>query len=84
MNQALSFLEYKREFNRKQFRKKVWTCLQSLEYCFVIIVYDWSSSLSSSKEIEKKDTFGQNPFDIDIRTIITFYHIMKLEKAIVG
>ena len=29
MNHALSFLECKRNFNRKQFRKKVWTCLQS-------------------------------------------------------
>ena len=33
-------------------------------------MYNWPSSLSSSKEIEKKDTPGQNPFDINIRTII--------------
>ena len=47
----------------------------SLEYCVIIIVYNWSSSLSSSKEIEKKDTPGQNPFDINIRTIsFSSYH----------
>ena len=41
-------------------------------------------SLSSSKEIEKKDTLGQNPFDINIKTIIAFHHIMKFEKCTVG
>ena len=40
--------------------------------------------LSSSKEVEKKDTPDQNPFDINNRTIIAFHHIMKLEKVIVG
>ena len=81
MNQALSFPECKRNFSRKQFPKKV-AC--SLEYCVVIIVYYWSLSLSSSKEIEKKDTAGQNPSDINITTILAFHHIMKLEKSIVG
>ena len=87
MNQALSFLECKRKFNRKQFGKEVWTCLQSwslVEHCVVIIAYNWSSSLSSSKEIEEKDTPSQSNFDISIRTIITFHHIMKLGKGIVG
>ena len=56
----------------------------SLEYCVVIIVYTWSSSLSSSKEIEEKDTPSKNLFDINIRTIIAFHHIMKLERGIVG
>ena len=64
------------DFNRKQFGL---AC--SLEYYFVIIVYNWSSSLSSSKEIEKKDTLGQNTFDINIRTLIAFHPIMKLEKG---
>ena len=65
-----------RNFNRKQFQKKFGlACI--LEYCVVIIIYNWSLPLSSSKEIEKKDTLGQNPFDITIRTIIAFHH-MKL------
>ena len=38
-------------------------------------------SLSSRKEIEKKDTPGQNFFDINIRTIIALHHT-KLEKGI--
>ena len=33
---------------------------------------NWSSSLYSRKEIEKNDTPGRNPFDINIRTIIAF------------
>ena len=56
MNQVLSFLEYKSNFNKEKFRKKVCGVACSLEYCVVIIVCNWSSSLSSSKEIEKKDT----------------------------
>ena len=35
MNQALSFLECKRNFNREQSQKKVWTCSCSLGYCAV-------------------------------------------------
>ena len=62
MNQALSFLECKRNFNREKFQKKVW-----------ILLCNWSLSLSSSKEIEEKDTLGQNPFDINIRTIIVYH-----------
>ena len=29
--------------------------------------------LSSSKEIEEEDTLGQNPFDINIRTIKAYH-----------
>ena len=84
MNQVLSFLERKRNFNIERFPKKFGLAC-SIEYCIVIIVYNWSSSLpSSSKDIEKKDTPGQNPFDISIRTIIAFYHIIKLGQDIVG
>ena len=69
MNQALSFLECKRNFNREKFQKKVWIC--SCGLC--IVLCNWSLSLSSSKEIEEKDTLGQNPFDINIRTIIVYH-----------
>ena len=81
MNQDLSFLECKMDFNRKQFLKKNWTFFCSrLEYYFVITVHNSSSLLSSSKEIEKKDTLGQNSFEINTRTVIAFHHIIKLGK----
>ena len=83
MNQGLSSLVCKRKFNLNNFEKKFGLAC-SLEYCVVIIVYNLSSSLSSSKEIEKNNTPAQNPFDINIRTMIAFHHIMKLEKSIVG
>ena len=82
INQDLSFLECKRNFNRKQFPKNSLDLLAVLNIV-ARIVYNWSSSLSSSKETEKKDKLGQNPFDINIRTIIAFHHI-KLENGIVG
>ena len=64
------------------FKKKFGVAYCSLEYC-VIIIINWSLTLSSSIKIEKKDTPGQNPFDINIRTLIAFHH-MNLEKGIVG
>ena len=69
MNQALSLRECKRNFNREHFQKK------SLDLLIVlnIVLCNWSSSLFSSKEIEEKDTLGQNPFDINIRTIIAYH-----------
>ena len=47
---------------------------------------NWSSSLSSSKEIEEGDTLGQNPFDINIiiileqKKLIINHLIIKLKK----
>ena len=38
---------------------------------------NWSSSLYSNKEIEKKDIPGRNPLDINIRTIIAFLEMGK-------
>ena len=71
---ALPRMWYKRSFNGEQFRKKFGfaCCLElSSNNC------NWSSSLYSSKRIEKKDTPGQNHFDINIRTIIAFREMGK-------
>ena len=62
MNQVLSFLECHSNLNREQFQKKRLNLLAVLN----IVLYNWSSSLSFSKELEEEDTLGQNPFDIDI------------------
>ena len=43
---------------------------------------NWLSELYSSREIEQNNTPGSNPFDINIRTIMTFREIGKGYSAL--
>ena len=42
----------------------------------------WSSELYSSREIEQNTTPGRNPFDISVRTIMSFCEIGKGYSAL--
>ena len=81
INQVLSYLECKRNFNREQFRKKSLNLLPCLE--LHITGHRRYLQVKNFKK-KKTHTLGQKPFNISNRTIKAFCHIMKLEKEIVG